>query len=45
MSAHGLEVRIPFLDLDFVKTYLSMPAEMRQPQQGIEKRLLRKSFV
>ena len=44
VAAHGLELRVPFLDKAFTSYYLSIPPEMVQPQQGIEKYLLRSSF-
>jgi asparagine synthase (glutamine-hydrolysing) len=44
MSCHGLEVRIPFLDPNFVELYLSMPKELRLATNGIEKQLFRDSF-
>ncbi len=43
ISSHGLEARTPFLDIDFVSTYMSIPAEIRNPNE-CEKFLLRKSF-
>ncbi|XP_010211443.1 PREDICTED: asparagine synthetase [glutamine-hydrolyzing], partial [Tinamus guttatus] len=43
-AAHGLELRVPFLDHRFTSYYLSLPAEMRIPKNGIEKYLLRQSF-
>ena len=43
-AVHGLEVRVPFLDVDFTSYFLSLPAELRQPQKGIEKWLLRSAF-
>lgn len=43
-SAHSLELRVPFLDLQFSSYYLSLPAEMRQPIDGVEKHLLRSAF-
>ncbi|XP_075211252.1 asparagine synthetase isoform X2 [Lycorma delicatula] len=43
-SAHSLELRVPFLDLQFSQYYLSLPAELRQPQNGVEKFLLRSAF-
>ena len=43
-AAHGLEVRVPFLDKFFTSYYLSLPAEDRQPTNGIEKHLLRSAF-
>ncbi|PSN33161.1 Asparagine synthetase [glutamine-hydrolyzing] [Blattella germanica] len=43
-AAHSLELRVPFLDLQFTNYYLSLPAAMRQPQGGVEKHLLRSAF-
>ncbi|GAB6018531.1 hypothetical protein CHUAL_000227 [Chamberlinius hualienensis] len=44
-AAHGLEMRVPFLDHQLTAYYLSLPAELRQPKDGkVEKYLLRKSF-
>ena len=40
----GLEVRVPFLDLDFIDYYMSIPPEFKMPHKGIEKYLLRKAF-
>jgi asparagine synthase (glutamine-hydrolysing) len=43
--AHGLEARVPFLDLDVVRTVLSMPASWKQTTGGRpEKWLLRTAF-
>jgi len=44
MAAHGLEVRLPFADIDFVDMILSLDPSLRMPQDGIEKFLFRKSF-
>lgn len=44
MAYHGLEVRLPFADHEFVDYYLSIDPSLRAPQQGLEKYLLRKSF-
>uniref|UniRef100_A0A3B5KUZ7 Asparagine synthetase n=1 Tax=Xiphophorus couchianus TaxID=32473 RepID=A0A3B5KUZ7_9TELE len=43
-AAHGLELRVPFLDHRFTSYYLSLPEEMRTPKDGVEKHLLRDSF-
>ena len=43
-AAHGLEVRVPILDKYFTSYYLSLPPEDRQPQNGVEKHLLRSAF-
>lgn len=40
----SLELRVPFLDLQFTNYYLGLPAAMRQPQGGVEKHLLRSAF-
>ncbi|XP_034457149.1 asparagine synthetase [glutamine-hydrolyzing]-like [Hippoglossus hippoglossus] len=43
-AAHGLELRVPFLDHRFTAYYLSLPEEMKIPRHGVEKYLLRESF-
>lgn len=43
-AAHGLEVRVPFLDKEFTRFYLSIPSDMRYVRNGVEKYLLRKAF-
>lgn len=46
ISYHGLEARTPFLDRNFVQTYLSIPPEWRchNVKNNCEKYLLRKAF-
>lgn len=44
-SAFSLELRVPFLDIQFTSHYLSIAAEQRRPQNGVEKHLLRQSFA
>lgn len=46
ISTHGLEARTPFLDKNFVQTYLSIPMSLRDHNvQGVcEKYILRKAF-
>ena len=44
VAAHGLELRVPFLDKVFTAYYLSLPKDMIRPKNGIEKHLLRSSF-
>lgn len=44
-AAHGLELRVPILDKYFTSYILSLPPDMRQPQNGVEKYLLRQSFA
>ena len=45
-SIHGLELRVPFLDVSFVNLFLKINAKLRMPIFGerCEKYLLRKSF-
>lgn len=44
-AAHGLELRVPFLDHAFTAYYLSLPAVDRAPsKERAEKYLLRKAF-
>jgi asparagine synthase (glutamine-hydrolysing) len=46
ISSHGLEPRTPFLDRNFVQTYLSIPPNIRSQKQQdrCEKYLLRETF-
>jgi asparagine synthase (glutamine-hydrolysing) len=44
ISGSGLEARVPFADLDFLKFYMAIPPHLRKPREGAEKYLLRKSF-
>ena len=45
LSYFGLEARVPFLDIDFIKTAWDIPASYRMPSyKNIEKYLLRKAF-
>lgn len=44
-AAHSLELRVPFLDLQFTNYFLSLPKETRQPKNmKLEKYLLRYAF-
>jgi asparagine synthase (glutamine-hydrolysing) len=43
-NAHGLEIRFPFLDIDFVKYVFSIPGYLKTPQKQVEKALLRDCF-
>lgn len=43
-AAWSLELRVPFLDLEFTNYMLSLPPEMLQPKDGVEKHLLRSAF-
>lgn len=44
--AHGVEARVPFLDLAFLDLAMSLPPELKQPRKGgrVEKWLLRAAF-
>jgi len=45
ISEHGLEARIPFSDIKFIKEYLRIPQFKRHPHYGnIEKYFLRQAF-
>lgn len=45
LAFFSLEARVPFLDIDFIKSVWRIPARYRMPTyQGIEKFLLRKAF-
>ena len=43
-AAHGLELRVPFLDKEFMKLITSLPARKICPRKGVEKYLIRQSF-
>lgn len=43
-AAHGLELRVPFLDKEFMKLITSLPTRKVCPRKGIEKYLIRRSF-
>ncbi|XP_077302358.1 asparagine synthetase [glutamine-hydrolyzing]-like isoform X2 [Arctopsyche grandis] len=43
-AAFGLEVRCPFLDIDFTRYYLSLDKDSRRPKGDVEKYLLRNAF-
>lgn len=46
ISAHGLEPRTPFLDKQFVATWLGVPTALRRPGGGrVEKQVLREAFA
>lgn len=44
MAAFGLELRAPFLDLQFTNYFLELDPMIRQPKDGVEKHLLRSAF-
>ena len=43
-AAHGIELRVPFLDVAFTSYFLSITPSLRQPHDGVEKYLLRSAF-
>ncbi len=45
ISSNGLEGRVPFLDNRFIELYLSIDPELRKPNMGLEKWLLREAFT
>lgn len=44
MASHGLEVRVPFLDKDFVRFVMRTDTNQKVVQNGYEKYYLRKTF-
>ena len=44
VAAHGLEVRVPFLDKEFLYEYMRVPIEWKQPRDGMEKWFIRQAF-
>jgi asparagine synthase (glutamine-hydrolysing) len=45
ISTHGLEARVPFLDVDFVDYYMNIDPELKIPtKQRMEKQLIRDAF-
>lgn len=45
LSYFSLEARVPFLDIDFIKSYWNIPANLRMPvYKNVEKYLLREAF-
>jgi len=45
ISSHGLELRVPFLDKDVINFCTSIHGHLKQPTDGMEKKLLREQFV
>ncbi|KAG5878889.1 hypothetical protein JTB14_031547 [Gonioctena quinquepunctata] len=43
-SSQSLELRVPFLDIQFSNYYLNLPLELKQPKETVEKYLLRSAF-
>jgi asparagine synthase (glutamine-hydrolysing) len=44
IAAHALEARVPFGDLDFVRTVMEMNPELKMNTTGVGKYILRKAF-
>jgi asparagine synthase (glutamine-hydrolysing) len=44
ISANSLEARVPFGDIDFVKSVMRIPAEFKMNTNGMGKYILRKAF-
>ena len=44
VAANGLEVRVPFLDTEFLYEYMRVPVEWKQPRDGMEKWFIRQAF-
>jgi asparagine synthase (glutamine-hydrolysing) len=44
MAAHGLELRVPFLDVNVVDAGMNMDQSLKLPKDGIEKWYLRRLF-
>jgi asparagine synthase (glutamine-hydrolysing) len=44
-AAHGLEVRVPFLDKFVIRHALAIPGALRQPAKGTQKGVLRDAFA
>lgn len=40
----SLELRVPFLDLQFTNYYLNIEPQLKQPKDSVEKHLLRSAF-
>jgi asparagine synthase (glutamine-hydrolysing) len=43
-AGNGLEVRVPFLDKEFILEYMKVPVEWKKPKDGMEKWFIRKAF-
>ncbi|CAH1099767.1 unnamed protein product [Psylliodes chrysocephalus] len=43
-ASQSLELRVPFLDLQFTNYYLNLDQKLKQPKNNIEKHLLRSAF-
>ncbi len=45
ISAHGLELRVPFLDKTVIEVGMRLEPDLKVPRDGIEKFVLRESFT
>nr|XP_023029246.1 asparagine synthetase [glutamine-hydrolyzing] isoform X1 [Leptinotarsa decemlineata]XP_023029247.1 asparagine synthetase [glutamine-hydrolyzing] isoform X1 [Leptinotarsa decemlineata]XP_023029248.1 asparagine synthetase [glutamine-hydrolyzing] isoform X1 [Leptinotarsa decemlineata] len=43
-ASQSLELRVPFLDIQFTNYYLNLARELKQPVKSVEKHLLRSAF-
>jgi asparagine synthase (glutamine-hydrolysing) len=43
-AGNGLEVRVPFLDKEFLIEYMRVPVEWKRPRDSMEKWFIRKAF-
>ena len=44
IAAHGLELRVPFLDQELVEYVLGLPGDVKKPKNNMEKYILRKAY-
>lgn len=44
-SSHGLELRVPFLDKEFIEYVLTLDGTIKKPHERVEKYILRQSFA
>jgi len=44
IAAHGLELRVPFLDKEFIEVGMTIDQSLKLPQDGVEKWVLRDAF-
>ena len=43
--ANSVEARVPFLDHELIDTVLNIPPVLKEPYNGVEKHILRMSFI
>jgi asparagine synthase (glutamine-hydrolysing) len=44
IAAHGLELRVPFLDKEFIEVGMTIDQQLKMPVNGVEKWILRDAF-